>query len=364
MFLNDTVPMITRNSIFLGGVLALILAALPLSGCNDSKARSSGAGSAPRMGVDVVEIRPQPLENKIYTTGSLLANEEVELRSEIAGRVTGVFFDEGRRVRKGDLMLKINDRELQAQLKRKELEEEMARDEETRKRGLYEMSGISREDFDRAVNALKMVQAEKEVIQSQLAKTEIVAPFDGVVGLRYVSEGSFVTANMLAATMQDVDPIKVEFSVPEKYARLLRDGTGITVWAGESEEPHTGTVYAVESKIDTGTRTMKARAKVPNPSERLIPGSFAKVEIILERLTDAIVIPAGAVVPELAGEKVYVYRDGKARSVPVKTGIRTEESIQIVNGLTPHDTLIVTGLLQLVDGRAVEIKTNRSADSS
>jgi membrane fusion protein (multidrug efflux system) len=178
--------------------------------------------------VNAIVIQPQLLDNKIFTTGTLLANEEVELRPEVSGRVTGIFFTEGSRVKKGDVLLRINDSELKAQLKRKEFEEKEALDKETRLRKLLELKGISQEEYDKAANALGMVRAEKEIIRSQLAETEIVAPFNGMVGLRYVSEGSYVTSDKMVATMQDVDPIKVEFSVPEKYAKQIKPGSEIT----------------------------------------------------------------------------------------------------------------------------------------
>lgn len=332
---------------------------LLIGGCNNGKngrtGRQSGA-AASKVPVDVVVIQPQVLNDKIFTTGTLLANEEVELRPEVSGRVAVISFAEGSRVKKGDVLLRINDQELKAQLKRKEFEETQASDKEARMRRLLEVKGISQEEYDRAVNALGMIKAEKEIIQSALAKTEVVAPFDGVVGLRYVSEGSYVTSNLLVATMQDVDPIKVEFSVPEKYARQIKQGIEITVWVGDSREQYRGSVYAVEAKIDPATRTMKARAKIPNPHGNLIPGSFAKVDITLAELPNAIVIPAESIIPEMSGEKVFICINGKARSVPVRTGIRTETGVQIVDGLNPQDTVVVTGLLQLTDDKAVQIK--------
>lgn len=335
-----------------------LLLALAVAGCGQSDSKPMGReGSANLLSIEAIVIQPQLLRSQIFTTGTLLANEEVELRPEISGRITGVYFEEGRRISKGNLMLKINDRELLAQQRRKELEEKQAADEESRKRQLFEIKVISQEEYDKSLNALKLIQAEKEVIESQLAKTEIRAPFDGVVGLRYVSEGGYVSPNMLAATMQDLDPMKVEFSVPEKYSQQLKNGTEIRVQVGESQEVSKGIVYAVESKIDAGTRTIKSRALIPNPKETLVPGSFAKVEITLQELPDAIVIPTSALIPEISGEKVFVCENGKARSVPVRTGIRTEKSIQITSGLSVSDTLIVTGLLQLSDGKAVKIQS-------
>jgi len=344
-------------------LLFLVFSYLPICACKNGKsslpARQSGTSGA-RVPVDAIVIQPQLLENRIYTTGTLLANEEVELRPEIAGRVTDVLFTEGSMVRKGDVLIKINDRELKAQLKGKEIEEKQASDLEARARRLFEVKGISQEEYDKTANTLNMIKAQKEVIQAQLAKTEIVAPFDGIIGLRYVSQGSFVSTNMLVATMQDVNPIKVEFSVPEKYVKQIKKGTEITVQVGDSEKEYKGVVYAVESKIDLATRTIKSRAKIPNPNRDLIPGSFAKVEIILEQLPHAILVPSESVIPELNGEKVFICINGKARSIPVKAGIRTETGIQIVEGLNPQDTLILTGLLQLSDGKAVEIRDLQS----
>jgi membrane fusion protein (multidrug efflux system) len=339
--------------------LLVVLSIFMTVACNGGKNPGPGRQSdqaAAKVPVDVVVIQPQLLDDRIFATGTLLANEEVELRPEVSGRVTGISFKEGSRVRKGEVLLRINDLDLRAQLKRKEFEEKQASDNEARMRRLLELKGISQEDYDKAANALGMVRAEKEVIQSELAKTEIVAPFDGIVGLRYISEGGYVTSDMTVATMQDVDPIKVEFSVPEKYAKEIKRGSEITVRVGDSDEEYKGSVYAVEAKIDPATRTMKARAKIPNPKGDLIPGSFAKVDITLQQLPDAIVVPAEAVIPEMSGEKVFLCVDGKARSVPVKTGIRTETGVQIVEGLSPQDTLVVTGLLQLADDRAVQIK--------
>lgn len=319
---------------------------------------SSGRGVA--LPVEAVVLKTQVLKDKIFTTGTLLANEEVELRSEISGRITGVFFQEGKPITKGAVLLKIDDSQLQAQFKRKELEEKLASDEERRQQTLYEIKAISQQEYDKALNALKLIQAEREEIESQLAKTELKAPFDGVVGLRYVSKGGFISSAMLAATMQELDPMKVEFSVPEKYGAQVKAGMELMVRVGDSQVEYQGTVYAAETKIDPDTRTVRVRGKIPNPQRALIPGSFARVEITLAELPNAIVIPSGAIIPEMTGEKVFLCTGGKARSVSVKTGIRTERNVQVTDGLTSGDTLIVTGILQLANGKGVQIKAFQS----
>lgn len=331
-------------------VLALVISIIS-AGCSQSDGESKGGGPQP-LAVETVVLTPEPIENKILSTGTLLANEEVELRPEVSGRVVDVHFEEGSRVRQGDLLLKLNDRELAAELKRKQLEEKLAADEARRKQGLFDIKGISQEEYDRATNALHMAEAEREVIESQLAKTELVAPMNGVVGLRYVSVGTYVTPQLRVATLQKVDTLKVEFSVPEKYAGRLVAGSDVRVDVGD-DTGRAGMVYAVESKVDPATRTLKARARLPNKDGRMIPGSFARVEITLERIPDAIVVPAAALVPQLEGERVFVCENGKARSVTVTTGLRTDRSVQITSGLAQGDTLILTGLLQVSDGTAV-----------
>lgn len=342
--------------------VSLLASSLLFVSCGKGNSKQIGKPGARQnlILVEAVIVQPQHLQDKIITTGTLLANEEVELRSEISGRVIAVSFAEGTKVKKGQLLVRINDRELRAQLQQKEIAEKQASDEEKRAQQLFDIKGISQEDYDKIRNSLEMIQAEKEALQSQLAETEITAPFDGIVGLRHISEGGYVTPDMLIASMQEVNPMKVEFSIPEKYTGQLKDGTEITIKVGESEEEHKGTVYAIESKIDLDTRTIKARAKIPNPKNNLIPGSFAKVEIILEEIPDAIVIPSEAIVPELSGQKVYVCINGKANSVPVKSGIRTEDGVQITDGLVPNDTLIVSGLLQLANGKGVQLKISKA----
>jgi len=333
-------------------VVSLLIA----NGCGQNKAApSTRGGGGAKTPVEVQIVQPRLLQNSISTTGTLLANENVQLRSEISGRVAGIYFEEGKRVKKGELLLKINDDDLQAQLKGKEVEEKQAADQESRQRKLREINVVSQEDYDRDLNALHLVQAQKEALLAQLAKTEVRAPFDGVIGLRHVSAGGYVTPSLEIAAIQDVDPMKVEFSAPEKHAQRIQPGTPVAIRVGDSREAYAGTVYAVEAMIDTGTRTITARARIPNPNGTLIPGSFARVEIALEELPQAIVVPSGAVIPRINDEIVYLCQNGSARLVPVTTGIRTDSGTQITQGLTPGDTLIVSGLLQLIDGRPVQI---------
>jgi membrane fusion protein (multidrug efflux system) len=311
------------------------------------------AAGPPPTSVQVIVVQPQPLERKINVTGSIIANEEVELRSEAAGKVTGIYFTEGSRVTKGQLLVKINDNDLQAQLKKLVLQDTLISRDEYRKRKLLEKNAISTEEFDNTLTQLQSIRAEKDYVLAQIQKTEVRAPFDGQVGLRNISEGGFVSSSFLIATMQQVNPVKVEFSVPERYREFLKNGTSIQFTVTGSEDNFKGTVYAVESKIDPVTRTVKVRAKSDNEKNQLVPGAFAKVELILEKVNNAIVIPAQAVIPEMNGQKVFIVKNGIAKSVPVELGVRTDKDTEIISGIAAGDSLAVTGLLLLRDGANV-----------
>lgn len=318
--------------------------------------RKSGA-----VTVEVVVIKPDTLLNIIYSTGTLLPNEKVELRNEVSGRVMGIYFDEGTEVRQGTLLLKINDQDLQAQLNKNSVQEKMTRDDEFRKKQLLDIKAISQEEYDIAANTLKSVQAEKQILEAQLAKTQIYAPLTGKIGLRNVSLGSFIPSNTLIATLQQVDPIKIEFSVPEKYTHLIKAGMQINFSMDYTPDPISGSVYAVESGVDEATRTIKARAKCSNPNRLLVPGTFTRVSVVLEKIEDAIKIPSEAVVGDITGNKVFIVKGGKAKSAPIFAGIRTNKDVQILQGLQPGDSLIVSGLLQINDGTPVAVKNRVSS---
>jgi len=309
---------------------------------------------SPSIEAHAIVLRPQELENKIITTGTVLANEEVELRSEVEGRVVQINFMEGSHVSKGDLLVKINDAELQAQLKKLLLDEKLARDDLFRKEKLLEINAVSREEYDISQNQLGVIQAQIDLLRSQLDKTEIHAPFSGLIGLRYISPGGYVTSDMLIARLQETNPVKIEFTVPEKYRSKIEPGTVIQFTVEGHDSTFAGKVYALEPKIDPLTRTVTVRALCPNDANFLIPGAFAKVGIILETIPDALVIPSEALIPDIRGEKVFIYSMGRAKAVYVVTGIRMETTVQITEGLAPDDTILTTGLLQLRDGMKVK----------
>lgn len=335
----------------------LFIIILFLSGCK-------GTGSGPdnnnpvKKSVPVVAILVQPrtLDNIILATGSLIANEEVELRSEIPGRIIAINFEEGSFVNKSDLLLKIDDRELQAHLKKLLVEDKQAKDDVYRKEKLLALKAVSQEEYDKTVNQSGIVQAQLELIKAQISKTEIYAPFSGKIGLRQVSPGGFISSTTLVARLQQTDPVKIDFAIPEKYREKIHNGTTIQFQVEGADSIFTGRVYAIEPKIDPVTRNVSLRAVCQNPHGILVPGAFARIEILLERIPAALVIPSEAIIPQMNGEKVFICKEGKARSRIIVTGIRTEREVQVIEGLNPGDTVITSGIMQLRDEMPVKIK--------
>ena len=347
-----------RNTllVIVGVVLIVVLTSPRIRLFSTEGAGESVDASAGRpLPVTAFVVLPEKIDNRIRTTGTILANEEVELRSEVSGRIEQISFREGSRVAKGDLLLKINDDELQAQLKKFEAQLQLSKDVERRRRQLYENKNISPEDYERTVFEVNAIEADIELYRARIEKTEIRAPFDGVVGLRYVSQGSIVSPTTRIGQLQDVRRVKVDFSIPEKYAYSIRTGDAITFRRDGSDHVYRGSVYAIEPKIDPVTRTLLIRAIADNDDRQMKPGAFAEVDLVLSAVDDALVIPTEALLPELKGQMVFLYRSGLVLPQSVETGVRSERGIQVTSGLQIADTVITSGILQIRPGMPVEI---------
>jgi len=294
------------------------------------------------------------VEDKIFATGSVLANEDVELSAEASGIITNIYFEEGRPVQKNDLLVKINDSELQAELQRAEFRLALAEQREERQRRLLERGGISQEDYDATLNEVNVLRAELQLIKARIEKTEIKAPFDGVIGLKFVSEGSYINPQTRIATLQDIDPVKIDFTVPERYISRVNINDVIKFNVQGVDSALTGNVYAIEPRIDSQTRTLRIRALSENKEQLLFPGAFANIELILNTVNEAVLIPNISVIPELNSQKVYLYKNGAVTEQRVTTGIRTNERVQIIEGISARDTVLTTGLLQVRPGDNVE----------
>lgn len=291
----------------------------------------------------------------INATGTLLANEEVELVAEIVGKIRKIYFEEGSFVKKGDLLLKVDDADLQAQLTRAEFQEKLLKEKLERQRILLNRESISREAFDQLQTDYNVLQADIELLRVKISRTEIRAPFDGMMGFRYVSEGSYVQPNSQIARIVDNSILKFEFTIPEKYVDQDLKGKEIVFRITGNEKPFAAQVYAVDPSVDIKTRTILLRARFKNTGHRLQPGMFAKGNLLLSGRTEYIQIPTEAVVPEMEGKRMWIVKNGKAVSVRVETESRDEKNVEVISGISVGDTILTGGLMQLREGMVVKV---------
>lgn len=300
-------------------------------------------------------IKPHLITDQLFVSGKLMPDEEVDLSFEASGKIIDINFTEGSSVKKGQLLAKVNDSQLQAQLARLEAQMPLAEDRVFRQNALLQRDAVSKEAYEQVKTELATLHADIENVKASIAMTELRAPFDGVIGLRQVSTGAYASPTTVIAKLTKITPLKVEFAVPERYARQIRKGTNLTFKIEGKLEEFKAQVYATESSIDPETHTLTVRAIYPNHNGLLLPGRYADVSLKQEEISDAIAIPSEAIVPEMGKNKVFVYRSGKAYPVDVEIGIRTESEIQIVKGLSAGDTILTSGTLQLRTGMPVAI---------
>jgi membrane fusion protein (multidrug efflux system) len=296
------------------------------------------------------------MQDQLITTGTLRADESVELVSEAAGKVTSIQFEEGSRVAEGQLLLTINDAELQAQQKRLEYRLQLAEDRRQRQERLLEEGGVSQETYDQTLNEVNVLEAELELVEAQIEKTRVRAPFSGTIGLRYVSEGSYISPQTRIATLQSINPIKIDLSAPEKYSSRIQTGAPISFTVRGSDARYQGRIYAVEPQISTNTRSVQLRARAENAARTLRPGAFADITVVLGTIDDALTVPAFAVLPELGGQQVFVVENGQAQPRSVETGVRTDSTVQVTSGLAVGDTVITSGIQQLRPGLPIRVE--------
>ena len=325
----------------------------------DTKSSMTGAPAKVQkrniLNVNGLIISPQNLTDGITMVGSLLPDEEVNLTFETSGKIVGIYFKEGSMVKKGQLLAKVNDKTLQAQLSRYQAQLKLAKDRVYRQSALLEKDAVSKEAYEQATTELATLEADIEIVRSNIALTELRAPFDGKIGIRNVSEGAYASPNVEITRLTKVSPLKIEMHVPERYADQVKPGTRLSFNVEGHTESLPAEVYAVESKVDTETRTMLVRALYPNKDASLQPGRFVTAHIQMQDITGAIAIPTEAIVPEMGVDKVFLYRGGKAHSVAVKTGMRTDALIHIIEGLEMGDTIITSGTLQLREALPVKL---------
>lgn len=306
------------------------------------------------LNINAVVVRPRMLTDEVPIIGSLIPDEEVNLSFETSGKIVEINFEEGTTVQKGQLLAKVNDRPLQAQLQRLVSQLKLAEDRVFRQDALLKRDAVSQEAYEQVKTELATLNADIESVEAQIAQTELRAPFDGIIGLRQVSVGTYASPTTIVAKLTKISPLKLEFSVSERYARDIQVGTNLSFTLEGSLDTYHAQVYARESSLDINTHTLTVRALYPNPSG-IMPGRYASITLKKQEYKDALAIPSQAIVPEMGKDKVFLYRSGKAEPVEIVTGIRTDALVQAVKGLAAGDTVIISGTQQLRTGMDVTI---------
>src|SRR5687768_3600397 len=305
---------------------------------------------------DALIVSTQPLSADIEVPGTILANETTEIHPEISGRVVQLNVREGAFVGKGAMLAKLYDGDLQAQLRKLDVQLRIAEQTEARQEQLLKIQGISQQEYDLSLLQVNNLRADKDIVREAVRKTEVRAPFGGKLGLRNISQGAYVTPATVITTISQVSQLKIQFNVPEKYGSQLTKGQAINFTIDGSPKTFTANIIATEVMMDENTRSLAIRALVKNSDPALIPGVFAKVRILLGRNEEAILIPTIVVQPQGRKKLVYVYKGGKSIAVDITTGIRDSSHVQVLTGLNVGDTVITTGLLFLRPGADVKLK--------
>ena len=300
-------------------------------------------------------VTGKPFSDFLSLSGSIEPNEVIGLRSEISGIVEELNFSEGGNVSKGQLLIKINDAELKAQLAQAKTANSLAGENERRAKLLLEKEAISQEEYDIASADYRTTESQIQLIAAQLTKTAIRAPFSGTIGLRNISQGSYITPTTDIAQLVDVSKVKLEFAIPERYAAHVKNGISVRFTVQGTNAAFTAKIYAVEPLVETATRTLRVRALADNRDSRLIPGTFANVIFPLGTIENGLLVPAEALIPIQNGKKIFIKKDGVAKEILVETGARTDADVLVSKGLNEGDTVLTSGVMSLRDGSPVHV---------
>jgi membrane fusion protein, multidrug efflux system len=327
--------------------IPIAICVLPFFSCKEKKAAPAAggpSGSAP-LQVEASIMKPSSISEILEVSGNILPFESTEIRPEITGRLVFLNIREGAMVSRGQILAKLFDGDLQAQLKKLEVQLQIAQKTEDRQRELLKISGISQQDYDLSVLQINNINADIELTKVNIAKTEIRAPYSGKLGLKNISPGAYVSPTNILTTISQVNQLKIEFSIPEKYSSQIRNGMEVTFNIEGSPTNYRASVSATESSVEQNTRNLKIRALVKASDRYLVPGNFAKVTMILGKNNNAIMIPSQAIIPVARGKQVVLLKDGQVKFTNITTGVRDSTRVQVLDGISAGDTLITTGLL-------------------
>lgn len=328
---------------------------LILSGCKDKEDASKANNRPKGLRTEGYIVQPQSFQNDISASGTLRPNEAVEIHPEVSGRITAILFKEGSFVKKGQTLVQLNDADIRAQIQKLRVQKSLQEKLLARQEELLRIGGISRQEYESTQTQIASINADISYQEAQLRKMKIVAPFNGRIGIRTISVGAIVAPTTVIASLQQLHPLKMDFTIPDQYHNAISVGKTIFFTVDGASKPMSGKISAIEPGANISTRSINVRAIVPNPDGKLIAGSFAHVQLPNETNNNAILVPSQAIIPTSREKKVAIVKNGKAALVVVVLGTRTEDKVQVTSGLMPGDTVITTGIMQVKPGMEVMI---------
>lgn len=305
------------------------------------------------VSVDITIAETQKVEKQIEVNGTVLANDFVELHPEVNGRITFLQIPEGKLITAGTIIAKLNDADLQAQLAKANAQLELAVINEKRNKQLLAIKGMNQSDYDASLQQVKSLQADVAYTKSLIEKTIVKAPFTGQIGLRQVSVGAYINTTTTIATIQKLDQLKLDFTIPEVYATYVSVGKKVNIATASSNGTNlTGIITAIEPQIIAASRNLKVRTSFKG---KVLPGAYAKVYLAESNAKPSIMVPSNVIIPDSKSKQVVVVKNGQAKFVNVQTGYRTQTAVEITKGLEVGDSVIVAGMLFVKDGSKLKI---------
>lgn len=335
-----------------------------LASCHSDKESNHQQKAPPPPVVDIIVAQPQTVSNILEANGTIVANEFVELRSEASGRIIYLNVPEGKFITKGTIIARINDADLVANLNKSKATLKLAQDYVDRLKPLLSVQGVNQADYDAAVNTVISTQADIEYTQALIDKTVIRAPFDGVVGLRQVSIGAYISNADIIATMQQVNNLKIDFTIPEEYGKTVSTGSTVQVSLdnGSDTLKHNATIIAVEPQVNTITRNLKIRTILQDKAAAN-PGAFVKVYISQGETKQSILVPSNCIIPSDINKQLILVKNGNAQFIDVSTGVRQQSNVEITKGVAAGDSIVVTGVLFAKDKKPVTVRKTLTLQS-
>jgi RND family efflux transporter, MFP subunit len=326
------------------------------SSCETKKATiANGPRKSGPISVEGFVVEVNSISESVEVPGTLLPFEETQIKSEVSGRVVELNLQEGTIVKKGALLVKLFDQDLQAQMRKLAIQLKIAEKTVERQKELLAINGISQQEFDLNALTVDNLKADIESLRIAISKTQIRAPYDGTIGLRNVSLGAYISPAEVITSLRQVNQLKLEFSIPEKYAKNISKGFLVEFKVDGGQSAHKATVMATEGSVEQSTRTLKVKAMVDKSHPELVPGTFAKVKLQLGKDDKALMIPTQSIIPQARNKQVIVFKKDSALFTVVETGIRDSVHVQVISGLKPGDTIVTTGLMAVRPNAKIKI---------